>query len=152
MRRCIQLASVKPEVGKPPDKDWCNGNRLLHALFVVVVIVIATEAASTKHECIGHLLSCLCTLFPPKRHARLCEYTLPFQTTIYCPTRRVHIEQQAREPYFWPGVRQAWTGAENVRSLHDLAEAELGDKNALLWSLPLVLPAGVPLPVRSFFF
>ncbi|CAN0208596.1 unnamed protein product, partial [Ectocarpus fasciculatus] len=54
---------------------------------------------------------------------------------------------EAREPHFWPGVRQAWTGAENIRSLHDLAEAELGDKNGLLWSLPLVLPAGVPRPV-----
>lgn len=57
---------------------------------------------------------------------------------------------EARDPHFWPGVRQAWTGAEDVRSLHDMAKVELGErKKGQLWSLPLVLPAGVPRPVRS---
>ncbi|CBN77702.1 conserved unknown protein [Ectocarpus siliculosus] len=75
---------------------------------------------------------------------------LPFGRIMSQQKGRVGIlwnAVEAREPHFWPGVRQAWTGAESVRSLHDLAEAELGDKNGLLWSLPLVLPAGVPRPV-----
>ncbi|CAN0485009.1 unnamed protein product, partial [Ectocarpus sp. 12 AP-2014] len=63
---------------------------------------------------------------------------LPFGRIMSQQKGRVGIlwnAVEAREPHFWPGVRQAWTGAESVRSLHDLAEAELAEKNGLLWSL-----------------
>jgi len=49
---------------------------------------------------------------------------------------------------FWPGVRQAWNGSETLRSLHDMAKTELAEKKkGQLWSLPAVLPAGIPKPV-----
>ena len=45
-------------------------------------------------------------------------------------------------------MTQAWTGAETLRSLHDMAKAELAEqKKGQLWSLPVVLPAGIPKPV-----
>lgn len=54
---------------------------------------------------------------------------------------------QARNPNFWPGVKQAWNGAESLSTLHQLATTELATKKGAPWSMPLVLPAGVPRPV-----
>lgn len=48
---------------------------------------------------------------------------------------------------FWHGVKQAWNGAEEIHTLHAMANDELKEKKNKLWSLPLVLPAGVPRPV-----
>lgn len=44
-------------------------------------------------------------------------------------------------------MKQAWNGANNLRDLHALASTELSAKKGGLWSMPLVLPAGVPQPV-----
>lgn len=57
------------------------------------------------------------------------------------------IYMQARDPLFWPGIRQAWNDSKTLSSLHQLATNELAEKKNPIWSFPLVLPPNVPRPV-----
>ena len=85
---------------------------------------------------------------PTHQPTHVLSHTNPTQPSPTLPNATPRCSRcQGKNEHFWPGVRQAWTGAETLRALHNMATSELAEKKGGLWSLPLVLPAGVPRPV-----